>query len=636
MFFTYRIFHTTDKKLILTPQTDLASAELTYTDFITTTLTSAVGGEGEAIERIEWKIGFSLAIKKKIGAAYQKCDEGYAIVLGKVTRVFAASEKAFIYAAATLSLLAHDGELCEGFLYDVPLGEERGFRVFLPARSDFDAFYKIVDFLATYKFNSIILEVGGGMEYHRHPEINKTWIEFCRDVHRYSGRAREIQWQTYPWKKNAIHCDNAGGEVLTQEEVRTLVAYCRSRGLKVIPECPLFCHADYLVMAFPEIREREGDMHPDSYCPNHPDTYTYVFDVLEEVIDVFRPEAVHIGHDEAYSVGVCPRCKGTSPYKLYSWDVIKLHDFLAERGIKTYMWGEKLLNARAENNRRCGGAGYMYGKIRIPDFYKCRDLLPRDITYLHWYWRYTDKNDDVYHDRNMRVLYGNLQALLVKKWNNRRERGIKGGYVSNWSSFDSETMQKNFMYINLFAAAYAFWCDDFEDRDTGDMYKLCFEEAYRLCHDSLKHPLTITHTTSHTIPYEPAWDGVFITDEKYLLGRYHLSYSDGTEATLPVRYGSHIGNSDFRDAIDNTEFRQLAYGVLPLAYRDGFAYRVLYEDPHPDKELLSIVYKPAEGREDIPISFIGFHRGDDEPVEATITAKIRREADVEDGVYEEE
>jgi hexosaminidase len=47
-------------------------------------------------------------------------------------------------------------------------------------------------------------------------------------------------------------------------------------------------------MAHPEIREREGDAYPDTYCPNHPDTYPLVFDVLEEVIEVFEPKVINI------------------------------------------------------------------------------------------------------------------------------------------------------------------------------------------------------------------------------------------------------------------------------------------------------------------------------------------------------
>ena len=523
-------------------------------------------------------------------------------------KVYAASERATVYAAATLATLAGSGELFEGFLYDAPLAEERGYRVYLPSRAGMAGFRRMVDFLATYKFNAIILEIGGAMAYHRHPEINRAWDEFCRDVHRFSGRADEIQFKTYAWPKNSIHCDNADGDILTQDECREIAAYCRSRGLRVIPECPSLSHTDFLCLAHPELREREGDGHPDTYCPRHPDTYTYVFDILEEVIEVFSPDAVHIGHDETYSIGICPRCKGTPAYRLYAEDVTRIYEFLKARGIRTYMWGEKLLNAHWRGHL-IGGAGHGKGEAHVPALWPCRDLLPREgITYLHWYWQFNEDYDKIYHERGMRVLFGNLNAMAVNNYKKRTERGIRGGYVSNWGAFAEEYMQRNLQYLNLLSAAYAFFCEDFEARGREDMLRLCFEEGYRCASSRIAHPIEVTHTTEGRVPFEWVWDGTFITDEKYLLGRYELTYTDGTVAYLPVRYGSHIGCATQKKTIGNTEFTQLVYGVLPVSYGERYAYRTVYEDPHPEKPLSSVRYLPTEGREDAAVELIAVSR----------------------------
>ena len=273
MFFKYCLYDREEARFSVTPLTVCATEGLTFREYIDTALATA-HGTGEPIAAIEWHRGIPTAIRRRIGDRFRASDEGYAIVIGKKTRVYAASERATIYAAATLSTLSHGGELHGGFLYDVPLAEERGYRVYLPSRAGIRAFYRMVDFLATYKFNAIILEIGGAMAYHRHPEINRAWDEFCRDVHRFSGRADEIQFRTYRWPKNSIHCDNAEGDILTQDECREIAAYCRSRGLRVIPECPSLSHTDFLCLAHPELREREGDGHPDTYCPRHPDVYT--------------------------------------------------------------------------------------------------------------------------------------------------------------------------------------------------------------------------------------------------------------------------------------------------------------------------------------------------------------------------
>lgn len=606
MFFKLKMYHKNGKKMYFTECTDISMQSCNFSDFIHQTLKGSEKDNSAFIREIRFHLGYPKKIRARIlrNTSSALGDESYAIVIGEITEVYATNESGFIYASATLSQLADFGELETGFLYDEPIGIERGYRVFLPSRSEFEAFFRTVDFLAYYKFNSIIIEIGGAMEYQRHPEINVAWSEFCREARRYSGRTKEIQVGMYEWHKNSIHCDNAGGDILTRGECGMLAEYCRSRGLRVIPECPSLSHSDFLVMAHPEIREREGDAYPDTYCPKHPDTYKYVFDILEEVIEVFKPDAINIGHDETYSIGVCPRCKKTPAYVLYAEDVKKIHSFLSEKNIKTYMWGEKLLKAFNGEKIPVGGSGHGTGLAKVPALYKCRDLLPRDITFLHWYWCFNPEYDFVYHDRGMRVLYGNLHPLNVQKWNKRRDLGINGGYVSNWGSFDDEYMQRNCQYISLVAAAYAFWCDDFEKRGTRDIVKACFDECYRLKCKKVRNPIKITHTTDCSMPYVLFYDGIFIEDEKYLLGNYQLKYSDGTLASLPVRYGTHIGFSSYKDPYLQNDFRQLSYGTLPIKTGDRYVFEAVYENPYPDKSLISISY--VSRKENFDVQLMGF------------------------------
>lgn len=552
---------------------------------------------------------FPKSVKAKIaqgGVAFSKSEEAYAILIGKTVKIYAPSGRGLLYALATIKQLLEANELYEGFLYDHPILGTRGYRVFLPSRRGFDSFKKIVDFLVEYRYNSIILEVGGAMEYKRHPEINVRWAEFAKETKAYSGRTHEIQFKTYPWTKNSIHTDNAEGDILTQDECRTLVAYCRSRGLRVIPECPTFSHCDYLVMAHPEIREREGDAYPDTYCPNHPDTYTYVFDILEEVIDVFKPEIINIGHDEMYSIGVCPRCKGTPAPILYANDIKKLRDFLAERGIRTMMWGEKLLKAHHFNGAPIGGSGHGKGDAHVPALFPCRDLIPRDVIMLHWYNVFNYKYDRIYHDRGFETYYGNLNAMNVKHWDLRVSWGIGGGFVSNWGSFSEEYMQRNQQYFELINTAYAFWCDDYEKMGEKARMELTMRECHRLKKSKVQNPLCITHVTRHKIPYKCFYDGIFIEDDVYMLGSYEISYEDGSVCTLPVKYGTHIGTESYDDYLHQSAFVELSYTTMPQKRGDGWAYECVYENPNPQGRIKGIAYKPLKGREDVFVEMLAF------------------------------
>ena len=330
-------------------------------------------------------------------------EEGYAIeITEEEVRLYGETERARIYAAVTLLQMANHEGLYTGRLYDSPDCPFRGYRVNLPPRHGFEDFYRMVDTLIYYKYNALSLEIGGAMEYKRHPRINEVWRAFAEETHRYSGRTDEIQ-NGYGWSKNSIHTENAEGDILTQEEVRTLVAYARSRGLEVYPEAPTLSHSDYICMAYPELAERKEDPYPDTYCPNHPDTYRIVFDILEEILDVFDPKVVNIGHDELYTACVCERCRGLYPDEVYAKDITKIHDWLAERGVRTMMWAEKLLPVVTANGRRYGGAGGRY--IRRdgtelephPVLFYCQTKLPRDIIMLNWYYAFGIQYDYVYH-----------------------------------------------------------------------------------------------------------------------------------------------------------------------------------------------------------------------------------------------
>ena len=120
----------------------------------------------------------------------------------------------------------------------------------------------------------------------------------------------------------------------------------------------------------------------------------------------------------------------------------------------------------------------------------------------------------------------------------------------------------------------------------------------------MRNPIKITHTTDCSMPYVLFYDGIFIEDEKYLLGNYQLKYSDGTVASLPVRYGTHIGFSSYKDPYLQNDFRQLSYGTLPIKTGDRYVFEAVYENPYPDKSLISISY--VSTKENFDVQLMGF------------------------------
>ena len=402
MFMSPRLIN--DDKLMLTDETVVVIPECTYKAYIESCVDSIIAENvnGEKCKTLTFIIGIPEEVKEKVekNKPLKGDPEEYVLALGEDSFIYASDPQGFLRAASTLMQMNADGGLKRTFIYDYPACSVRGYRVYMPGRETFEDFKKMIDFIVYYKYNKIILEIGGAMEYKRHPKINEKWIEFCKECGRFCGRVDEIQ-NGYHWDKNSIHYENGDGSYLTQDECREIIAYCEARGIEIIPECPSLSHTDYICLAYPEIAERQDDPYPDTYCPSNPRSYEIMFDVLDEVIEVFKPKTINIGHDEFYSVGVCDKCKGKSNSSIYADDVKKISEYLASKGIGTMMWGEKLLKARFPDGRKIGGwyephdcNGVWH---QIPPMYDCADKMPKGVTYLHWYWEFGEHLDDEYH-----------------------------------------------------------------------------------------------------------------------------------------------------------------------------------------------------------------------------------------------
>ena len=605
MFFEPQIWE--KKEVVTLSSLCTVTATDTYANELLTRLVAEWGKPPGTIETI--------VCSDTLPAFYSLNDrgEGYAIeITEKQVILYGETVPARIYAAVTLLQMCNHGELFTGSLCDAPDCAFRAYRAYLPGRNSMQEFYDMVDTIVYYKFNAISLEIGGAMEYKKHPEINETWRAFSADMRSHSGRAQEIQ-NVHGWSKNSIHADNADGDILTQDEVREIVAYCRSRGLEIYPEVPTLSHSDYICLAHPELREREEDPYPDAYCPNHPDTYPLVFDLLSEIIEVFEPKVVNIGHDELYTVCRCERCRDLRPEDVYTKDIVTLHDWLAERGIRTMMWGDKLLPVILPTGKNYGGAGGIRYRDGValephPVLFYCQTMLPKDIVMLHWYYPFGIEYDYVFHRNGFPMVYGNLKAYLVDHWRQRRQMGAKGGAVSNWGSNAPIYMQRNTQYFNIAFAAFAMWSSTYDDDRRIEVWQKVFFECFHRKYGNLsdKPYLTVTHTTDMLLTYHGFVDGIFIEPEIYHMGQYRLRYTDGTETYFDVTYGENISGSKIPcafgsnpmefdpDTLCDSALNEVSYSTVPLSVDGVTYYKTAFLNPHPDKEIESLTYVPRK------------------------------------------
>ncbi|MBE6591286.1 MAG: hypothetical protein E7646_04530 [Ruminococcaceae bacterium] len=593
-FFSYRIFDKKGKSITVSGKSELSGEKESFSYSYLSDAIKDFPEDGSVFKIALFK-EIPSKIKELAKTEYKDHQEAYCILASKEENaiyLYSPTDRGLIYAAATLIRLSGSKELTdELFIYDHPDMDVRGYRVYTPGRENIPTFKAMIDKLLYYKYNSIIIEVGGAMEYKRHPEINEKWVEFCAEIGVSPEVADTIQRKTYPWRKDSIHFENGEGGYISQEEMKDIVDYCKKRGFDVIPEVPSLSHADYIVRAFPQLNERIADRYPDTYCPSNPLSYEILFDIIDEVLEVFRPKHLNIGHDEYYTAAKCPLCKGKSPVDLYVGDIIKINDYLKTKGVKALMWADKFFAGKDGQNGE--------PEKDVPDLIGCRGKVPTDITLLNWAWPGEDHSqEELLAKMGYKMTFGNFDAISRPKY----REGVhlhNGGFVSNWGSPEEKYMQRNLQNFWLLNTAYVFWSKDY----TNDQAPMLLEKVKTELYTSYKNSLgdsviEICHTTDTDKKYIWFWCGIFIVDSDWHIGDHTVNYTDGTKANLPVIYGYNIRQSQAskEEGIkEKLEYKRLEpMGASYPFLEDGkLWYKAAYKNPYPNKTIESIT--PAEG-----------------------------------------
>ena len=431
---------------------------------------------------------FIPVVKSILGAEAKVVAEGADIVVEKATlspeeyaldvredgiTVKAADKRGAIYALSTLISLAKvDGEISFPTISitDKPYTQIRGAHFYMPARDKIGEFKRIIDCMAFMKMNTIILEVGGGMEYKRHPEINRGWEKFCKIMDNMPGidGTRSFQGADMYWK-DSLHTELCGGSYLTQAEVRDIVEYAWERGMDVIPEVQALSHAYYLTTSHREIAELEDDFFPDTYCPNNEESYKLYTEIAKEVLEVFEPKTVSIGHDEIRVMGWCDKCKDISAHELIGRDICRLHDIYAARGVRIAMWAESAQTFISSKGSRVGADDYERVDVfnryyKLPATYKSIEMLPNDILMLDWHHSTGPKTEECFDERGFEVIYGNFYGSAFGEFDIRSKRGcMRGAEVSTWCPPTEEILASDGILFEFMFSAQVLWTNDYNN-----------------------------------------------------------------------------------------------------------------------------------------------------------------------------
>ena len=193
-------------------------------------------------------------------------DEGYALAVGAEGAVIAGRDRrGAFYGVSSFVQLVHSWgrqsvAVRRARVRDWPQLPLRWVHVYLPGRDQLGFARRYLrDVLLRYKFNGVVLEVGGGMRLDSHPELAVGWRRTVAEWYAHGETMDKIgegiPLGTARRMAASLHVGVAAGGYLEKEEVSRLAAFASDLGLEIVPEIQSLSHAYYIASARRDVAE---------------------------------------------------------------------------------------------------------------------------------------------------------------------------------------------------------------------------------------------------------------------------------------------------------------------------------------------------------------------------------------------
>ena len=374
-----------------------------------------------------------------------------------------------------------------------------------------------IDYLAMYKFNT----------FHWHLTEDQGWrIE----IKKYPKLTEVGAWRNGTIVGSYPGTGNDGkryGGYYTQEQIKDVVKYAAERYITIIPEIEMPGHSSAAIAAYPELScfPNEDTKYPtecawagptkgkqvqqtwgvfeDVFCPSE---YTFKFleDVIDEVIELFPSQYIHIGGDE------CPKdnwkrspfCqqlmkeKGLKDeHELQSYFIQRIEKYINSKGKKIIGWDEILEGGLAPNATVMSWRGEAGGIAAAKQ--------KHDVVMTPEYPLYLNHSQTKNEDSITQGGYNPLEAVynyepIPKELTEEEGKYVLGAQGNVWSEYiDSKSKLEYSVFPRMAALAEVLWSPkekrdwkDFERRlpvifERMDKAKTNYSKAYYTLVDSI-------------------------------------------------------------------------------------------------------------------------------------------------------
>ena len=256
---------------------------------------------------------------------------------------------------------------------------------------------RIIDCMAMLKLNKLHLHLvddnGWRIEIKKYPSL--TEIGSCRV---------DRPGKTFPERRNPRQGEPTVEKgFYTQDEIREIVRYAQERHIEVIPEIEMPAHSNAALAAYPllscpvvdkfiGVLPGLGGNHADViFCAGNDSVFTFLQDILDEVLELFPSKYIHLGGDEARKTHweECPLCQARmkaenleNTEELQGYFMARVARYVQNKGREVIGWDE-LTNARIpEGSIILGWQGYGQAALKAAELGHRFIMTPARILYL--------------------------------------------------------------------------------------------------------------------------------------------------------------------------------------------------------------------------------------------------------------
>lgn len=218
-----------------------------------------------------------------------------------------------------------------------------------------DFIKQYIDLIASYKMNTfhwhLVDDQGWRIEIKKYPRLTT--------VGAWRVDQNDKIWGSRPQAKPGEAATYGG--FYTQEQIKEIINYAAVRNITIIPEIEMPGHVASAIAAYPQLSCTQQPQLPltggnyngisSGYCGGNDSVFLFLENVLNEVVNLFPSQYIHIGGDELDKGPwkVCPRCQARikkeglkNEDELQSYFIKRIEKDLISKKRKIIGWDEIL------------------------------------------------------------------------------------------------------------------------------------------------------------------------------------------------------------------------------------------------------------------------------------------------------